>query len=158
MSKKKRQQQSELARNRQPGRSSSSTIQVAQEEIRFTAGPLPPAETLQQYESILPGSAERIVALAEGEATHRRALETKSIDAQILDRKSMRKERGWGQLGAFAISTLVIAVAAICALKGLQWGASILGGGGVGSIITAYMYGNRQQKESKAKDAPEEKS
>ena len=38
-------------------------------------GPLPPPDIIREYESILPGSADRIFALAESEAVHRRELE-----------------------------------------------------------------------------------
>ena len=38
-------------------------------------GPLPPPEILAQYEQILPGSAERIMVMAENQAEHRQSLE-----------------------------------------------------------------------------------
>jgi Predicted membrane protein (DUF2335) len=43
------------------------------------AGPLPPPALLAEYEQALPGLAERIVAMAENEGNHRRAMEKRLI-------------------------------------------------------------------------------
>lgn len=37
------------------------------------SGPLPPPQVLAQYESILPGSANRILSMAEKQSEHRRS-------------------------------------------------------------------------------------
>lgn len=41
------------------------------------SGPLPPPEVLARYNEALPGGAERIVALAEEQAGHRRRMEAR---------------------------------------------------------------------------------
>ena len=57
---------------------------IVKEEVRMTArasfsGPLPPPETLQSYNLILPGLADRIVRMAEGQSGHRQKLESRVI-------------------------------------------------------------------------------
>jgi uncharacterized membrane protein len=52
--------------------------------IEFTAarafvGPIPPPELLAHYEQTLPGLADRLVAIAERESDHRRALQRRAI-------------------------------------------------------------------------------
>jgi uncharacterized membrane protein len=47
---------------------------LIQRQQHFT-GPLPPPDLLAGYEQVLPGAAERIFAMAEGQAKHRQALE-----------------------------------------------------------------------------------
>ena len=42
-------------------------------------GPLPPPELLKGYDDILPGSANRILTMAEGEQTHRHGMEERSM-------------------------------------------------------------------------------
>ncbi|MDE0291964.1 MAG: DUF2335 domain-containing protein [Candidatus Dadabacteria bacterium] len=42
-------------------------VAVLRESHSFFSGPLPPPQFLKEYEEILPGSADRIVALAENE-------------------------------------------------------------------------------------------
>lgn len=44
---------------------------------RFS-GPLPPPEALEHYERVLPGGAERIIAMAEREQKHRHGVEQRT--------------------------------------------------------------------------------
>lgn len=50
-------------------------------------GPIPPPALLREYNQILPGAAERIIAMAENEGRHRQALENKAVDANIEAQK-----------------------------------------------------------------------
>lgn len=77
--------------------SHASEVSVA----RFHSGPLPPAEEASAYESILPGAFDRILSMAEHQAEHRRAQETKIVDG------AMRVEPR-GQWLAFVIALTVI--------------------------------------------------
>ncbi|MBI1862552.1 DUF2335 domain-containing protein, partial [Candidatus Microgenomates bacterium] len=49
---------------------------------QFT-GPLPHPAILEKYEHTLPGSADRILGMAEKQATHRRELELKVVRSNI---------------------------------------------------------------------------
>lgn len=64
------------------------------------SGPLPHPEILVGYEQATPGSAERIISMAEKQADHRRVMESKLLDADI------RSEQR-GQIMAFSLATLV---------------------------------------------------
>jgi uncharacterized membrane protein len=46
-------------------------------------GPIPPPNLLREYDAIVPGAAERILAMAENEGRHRHALESNAIQANI---------------------------------------------------------------------------
>ncbi len=46
---------------------------------RSFSGPLPPPEILVKYNEVLPGAAERIVAMAEKQQSHRQDLERKLV-------------------------------------------------------------------------------
>lgn len=69
-------------------------IAVASEAF---AGPLPPPHLLAGYEQALPGLAERIVAMAENEGTHRRSLESRLVRLSEL-----------GLLSGFTLTLLAI--------------------------------------------------
>src|SRR3989344_5346523 len=56
------------------------------QSVRFS-GPLPPPEILERYEKIVPGSAERIIKMAEGQSSHRKELEIKVITSKIHNSK-----------------------------------------------------------------------
>lgn len=61
--------------------------QLAQDQVRFITrvqgvsfqGPLPPPEILRQYGEVVPGGAERIMAMAERNQEHRHKLESDVI-------------------------------------------------------------------------------
>lgn len=48
-------------------------------EMRITSGPIPSPEVFREYEDILPGSADRILAMAELQQAHRHSLESDVI-------------------------------------------------------------------------------
>lgn len=54
----------------------------------FHAGPLPDPQSLQRYDDIVPGAAERIIVLAEKQASHRQKIERRVVwingGAQLL--------------------------------------------------------------------------
>lgn len=58
----------------------------------FSSGPLPPASELDQYETTLPGTADRLLRISERamdlmekEAAQRHAIETKIVDANVTN-------------------------------------------------------------------------
>jgi hypothetical protein len=69
-------------------RHQAEILHAAVEISRFS-GPLPHPEDLAKYEQVLPGSADRIISMAEQQAEHRRNLE-KSV---ILSNVALQK---WG--------------------------------------------------------------
>jgi uncharacterized membrane protein len=83
------------------------------------SAPLPPPQQLQQYDRVLPGLAERIVALTEREAAHRHGLD-----------RSFVLYRFFGQW-----ASVIIALAAIGA--GTYLAASGHSTAGLATIITA---------------------
>jgi len=80
------------------------------------AGPLPPPGALAGYEQVLPGAAERIFAMAEGQATHRQALERVVVVGG--------HRRSWAGL----VAGLVVALAFLgAAYRPIQDGHSLAG-------------------------------
>lgn len=58
----------------QPASRSGTRTEIAVTAERF-AGPLPHPDILERYDKIVPGLAERIVKMAEGQSQHRQGLE-----------------------------------------------------------------------------------
>src|SRR5216683_414579 len=84
---------------------------------RAWSGPLPPPETLAQYEAILPGSAERILAMAETAAIGEIRTSDKLADAEIVA----------GRQGLALAATLTL-IAFVAAIVFFAVGAPIAGG------------------------------
>lgn len=68
------------------------------------SGPIPPPSVLKQYEEMQPGSADRILKMAEMQAEHRMELEKKAIGGQVDQSKR-------GQVFGFILALVCIAVA-----------------------------------------------
>jgi uncharacterized membrane protein len=88
------------------------------------AGPLPPASLLQAYESIDPGSAARIIELAQTQGRHRQQMEEKLILAQF-------REARLGQIYSLVVALVSIFAGVFLALHGAQIAASIIGSSGL---------------------------
>ena len=58
------------------GRAEEISVQMMS---RTFSGPLPPPELLERYNQVLPGAAERIIAMAEKQQEHRQTIERNVI-------------------------------------------------------------------------------
>jgi uncharacterized membrane protein len=77
----------------------------------FFSGPLPPPAMLREYNEIVPGGAERIMARSEKEQAHRHEMQNKTVTGTIN-----RDKRG--QWMAYSITLLILLIAAVFAWRG----------------------------------------
>ena len=118
-------------------------VQAIKEEF---SGPIPHPDIIEKYERILPGSADRIIAMAERQASHRQDMEKKMIESESRD----------GFLGiifAFmlGLGCLIACVVVVC-LVPKNAGAiasAFLGVTGIGSITSGFI---RSSRNTKSKD------
>jgi uncharacterized membrane protein len=83
-------------RSNQNQKNTSHTVTVSENELsskedgfkvsrqfkqQMFAGPMPPPAILQGYEEIVPGAAERILAIAESDTKHQHAIEFAALAA-----------------------------------------------------------------------------
>ena len=92
-------------------------------------GPLPSADQLAKYEEYIPGSAERIIKMAENKLNH--ACE---IDKETL--KVVSQERRRGQYMAFFIGAFGILGAIYLGLEGYSFAGISIGIAGIILIVT----------------------
>ena len=83
-------------------------------EAASFSGPLPPPSMFREYDSILPGSAERILAMAEKEQDHRTTWENKALD-------TIARQGNIGQWFGLLIAILCIGGAIYLAVSGHRW-------------------------------------
>lgn len=108
-------------------------------------GPLPPPSILQGYDRVVPGAAERIIAMAERQSSHRQAVEGKLVEAQIADGKIERSERKLGQILGFTIGVIAIFSGAVIAVLGAEIAGGVIGGGTVAGLVSVFIYGHWRQ-------------
>lgn len=82
-------------------------------QIEKIEGPIPPPWILKEYESILPGSADRIVSMAEGVATHKQGVESRALD---LTFETIRR----GQLLGAAVVLFALIAGVVALITGYE--------------------------------------
>ncbi|HHQ4525524.1 DUF2335 domain-containing protein [Aeromonas veronii] len=104
----------------------------------FFSGPLPPPKVLKSYETILPGTAERIIQMAEREQAHRHSIDTIALNGDIN-----RDKRGQNYGLLLALSFALITV--VLGLNGLETLAAIIGSVDLVALVTVFVIGRKSQ-------------
>ena len=112
--------------------------------MRAFSGPLPPPEALERYNQVLPGAAERIIAMAESQHSHRQELEKHVIKSNVSAQKL-------GTILGFIVSMTVVLGGMFLVHEGKS-------GEGLAAILTAlaslvgvFLYSKREQQKDLAK-------
>lgn len=108
------------------------------------SGPIPPPSIIEGYERVLPGSADRIITMAEKQSEHRQKMEEKMISAESRDSLL-------GVIFAFllGVGCIIAAVIMVCVVPqniGAIAGA-FLGVTGIGSITSSFIVNTRRQSK-----------
>jgi uncharacterized membrane protein len=85
---------------------------------------LPPPATLQAFDAISPGAAQRIIDVALGEALHRRALESQAMQANIATQQAQTAHASAQLRSSHAIDLLGKAAGlllSVCCIGGAIW-------------------------------------
>jgi len=103
-------------------------------------GPLPPPEVLEKYNQVLPGLAERIMAMAEQQSKHRQGLERTVVDSNAFVQKL-------GPFLGFFVAVTAVIGGIFLILKGKDgYGlAAIIGA--LASLAGVFIYGKSKQKK-----------
>jgi uncharacterized membrane protein len=103
------------------------------------SGPIAHPRHLREYDEILPGSAERIIQMAERQQQHNIAMESKIVSAQVADQK-----RGM----RYGMAALIIDLAAATGV-GIYTGDRVLAGMilgiGLAGVIVAFIKGRHSK-------------
>ncbi len=86
-------------------------VRVSVVEAASFSGPLPPPSMYGEYDRVLPGTADRILAMAEKEQAHRVSLEGAALHASAQDSKL-------GQYFGFGLALLCIGGGIYLAVQG----------------------------------------
>lgn len=84
----------------QPSEQNTQTLALRAESF---SGPLPPPAILERYDQLVPGAAERILAMAERQAAHRQSLEQTVVTGNALAQRR-------GQVFGFVLAIAALAV------------------------------------------------
>lgn len=121
----------------QPQKPNSGKIVHAQ-AVSYS-GPIPLPTMLEEYNRIVPGSADRILRMAEEQTTHRHSLEKKVIGTD--SRNSLL-----GIISAFIISLAALALAAYAIHLGQVGAGTFIGTTSFAALVAAFIYGTQSRK------------
>ncbi len=122
---------------------------AAATQAKVYQGPIPPPEVLQGFEQLVPGTAERLIKLAEDESHHRRSLEQQAMDANVsaqqaqsrigeYQSKAVFRSDTIGQIAGLVVSLACIAGAVYLAVNGHEWTAAALAALPTAAVIRAF--------------------
>lgn len=118
----------------------SPPTKVVVQHQEHWSGPLPSPDRLAQFNEVVPGAAERILAMAELEATHRREMERDALEADARIHR-------FGQVSAFTVALACIAAAVWLAMHGHDWVAGVLGGTTLTTVVLAFLRRDKRAAE-----------
>lgn len=125
-------------------------MQIVKQEVALSSGPLPPPDILKKYDEVVPGAAERILKMAEAQATHRQSLEKKVITNDT-------RNSALGIVFAFLIALGFLVLAAFAIYFKQPWAASLISGLGLTGLVSVFIYGTSSRKKERESRSQENK-
>lgn len=146
---KRRNKDSQRQPVSQPPKSAENLRQIVRHEIssQSFSGPLPHPEILVQYNNAVPDGAERIIVMAETQANHRMALESRVVDADI-------KRANWGLAAGFVVAIGGLVASCLMVIGGHEVAGLALGSVDLVSLVAVFVYGTvsrRSEREQRVK-------
>ena len=134
---KHRRHGTNLPANQPHGGGNQQRVQIQQRKLHV--GPIPDPADLEQYDRISPGAADRIIRMAETQATHSQAMERDSLQANIAAHKEAVKLQRRGQYSAVLIVLVGMGLATYSALHGHDWFAGAVVTSCIGGIVASFL-------------------
>ena len=113
-------------------------IMLIRQEAFF--GPIPPPKAMAEYEALLPGSADRILSMAEKQQEHRMALEKEAVKSELAQNRR-------GQVFGFIVFLLSLSAGIVFAFKGLVALATTFLTVTMVSIVALFVLGKRESSK-----------
>jgi uncharacterized membrane protein len=121
------------------GGPSLMAIQVRREQFPPFTGPLPHPDILQQYDKVVPGAAERLLAIIERHAQHHDGMERIVVEGA--------SRRAWyGLVLGFVLALLCLIISAALIWTGHQWPGALLGSMDLIALVVTFVRLDRSEQ------------
>jgi uncharacterized membrane protein len=124
----------------------NAAMRVSRRYLEAYKGPLPPPKVLREFDEVVPGSAERIIALMERQADHRMHLEKCVVEGD-------NRRANWGIVTATSITILVLATSTVLIVFGYGLYGTILGAVDLVALASVFIYGTNSRKREREQKA-----
>lgn len=121
------------------------------------SGPLPPPRTLEKYNEIVEGGAERVFLEFERMGAHSREMERLQVESQVRRVEAQVRQEFRGQLCALAISLVALGCFCFAVYMDTQWAAGALGASTIASLAAVFVYGRKERGGNSEKGSDEPK-
>lgn len=108
-------------------------------------GPLPTPDDFRGYDEILPGAAERILALAERQAAHRHNMEKAEVAGQY--RRSFL-----GLFAGFVVAVTALGLGGFLINSGHDWAGGLVVGADLVGLTAVFVYGSHSRQSASNRD------
>lgn len=108
-------------------------------EQKLFSGPIPSPAILEGYEHLVKGSAERIIRMAEEQSTHRRHIEKKVIESEVLNSRL-------GIIFAFIIAMTTILGGVWVMVNASAYGGAFVVAIGLGGVVSTFIVGTKSRR------------
>lgn len=139
---------SQMSRNRRNTPPSKSNQRLASQRPASVtiqgqqySGPVPPPEILHGFEQIVPGSAERILVMAEENGKHQREMENKAL--QVAFRTVLI-----GQVFGLVIGVLAFITCIVALYLGSEKTAMTIGGVTITGLVAVFVTGRFKKSKN----------
>lgn len=115
------------------------------------SGPIPPPESLEYYEGILPGAADRILRMAEENARSLRETASRQLDLDSSNEQNRHRETGKGQNFGLVATVLAFSVTALALVLGYPVVAGTISSATIVALAAVFVTGrarNGQQNSA----------
>ncbi len=123
------------------------------EQVQAHSGPLPDPHTLECYDRIIPGAAERILIMAEKQSAHFCKMDSELLAAQreLITLENAQKTRG--QRYALFTTIIMAGVSLFALWEGYPGTAGAIGTTTIIGLVTAFVKGQSNTGQEKKKSA-----
>jgi uncharacterized membrane protein len=125
-----------------------TVTQLTMRVERHHSGPLPSAETIIKYNSVIPNGADRIMAMAEKQQDHRMAMENKVITSQLSQSKK-------GQLIGALLCFLALAASVYLGMNDHETMGAIIGTTTIATVGGIFVLGKLFSSKDRKSDSKE---
>ena len=119
-------------------------------EASAWSGPLPEPDILRKYDEVLPGSAERILKMAEDQQKHHNDQETRQLDMYLTLLQADSKRSNRGLWAGFAITLAGLGGGMFLVYAGHDWAGAAIAGLNLVSLAAVFVYGTRSRRAERA--------
>ncbi|MDN5077627.1 DUF2335 domain-containing protein [Aliarcobacter butzleri] len=106
------------------------------------SGPLPHPEHFKKYNQIVPGSANRLLKMAEDDLAHAHSMQRKQLNIELFAVVA-------GLIVGATIALVALIGSGYLIMQGHDIAGAILGGGSLASLVGVFIYGRNLQNSSK---------